>query len=358
MAKLLLAGYFGAGNIGDDAILKGFVSGLDGLNFQYRVLCSSPELLMRNLGMQGIGKKDFAGVKAAIQECDALVFPGGSIFQDVTSVKSVAYYSKLVSEAKKANKKVIMVGQGVGPLTSWSGKRLAASAYNSADIITVRDPMSVSALKALGVNQTPRVTGDSAFLLPPPVEREDSSTQFGVAGMKTIGLSARPWGKDKNKTVIGVFGDLIKLLTQNGYVPVMMPMDSAEDVAVGEAIAKIHGGKVPELKGLTTPQQFQQRVGRMEAVIAMRLHAGILASTMGIPSFMISYDPKVTAFANLMGLPTPPTIQGATGDRIFGQFQAFIKDRDSIAANVVRKRDEQIKAAQGNIQALRDSLGV
>lgn len=358
MAKLLLAGYFGAGNLGDDAILTGFVHGIDGLDFQFRVLCGSPELLMRNLGLQGIGKKDFAGVKNAIQECDALVFPGGSIFQDVTSVKSVAYYSKLVSEAKKANKRVIMLGQGVGPLTSWTGKRMGAAAFNAADILTVRDPMSVSALKALGVNQLPRVTADSAFLLPPPVEREESSTQFGVAGMKTIGLSARPWGKDKNKTVISVFGDIIKLMTQNGYVPVLMPMDSAEDGALGEAIAKLHGGKVPELKGLTTPMQFQQRVGRMEAVVAMRLHAGILASTMGIPPFMISYDPKVTAFANVMGLQTPPTIQGATGDRIFGQFQAFIKDRDQIAATVLRKRDEQIKAAQGNIQALRDCMGV
>lgn len=358
MAKLLLAGYFGAGNLGDDAILKGFVNGIDGLDFQFRVLCSSPELLMRNLGLQGISKKDFGGVKDAIRECDALVFPGGSVFQDVTSVKSVAYYSKLVSEAKKAHKKVIMVGQGVGPLTSWSGKRLASGAYNAADIITVRDPMSVSALKALGVNQSPRVTADSAFLLPPPQERDDSSTQFGVAGMKTIGLSARPWGKDRNKTVIALYADLIKLMTQNGFVPVMMPMDAVEDTALGEAIAKIHGGKVPELKGLTTPMQFQQRVGRMEAIVAMRLHAGILAATMGIPALMVSYDPKVTAFANIMGLPTPPTIQGATGDRIFGQFQSFIKDRDKIAANVVRKRDEQIKAAQGNIQALRDCMGV
>lgn len=358
MPKLLLAGYFGAGNLGDDAILKGFVTGLEGLSYQYRAISASPERLMRNLGIQSVPKMDFAAVKQAISECDALVFPGGSIFQDVTSTRSVIYYSNLVKVAKKHNKKVIMLGQGIGPLTSWTGKRLATAAFNAADMLAVRDPMSISALKSLGVKTNPRSTADCAFLLPPPPEKSEDSTSYGVAGMKTVGVSVRPWGKDKSKAVITAFADLVKLLSSNGYVPVMMALDDTEDRKIIEAIAKKHGGKVPDLKGLTTPTQLQQRVARMEAVIAMRLHAGILASTVGIPSLMVSYDPKVTAFANLMGLPTPPNIQGATGDRLFAQFQSFIKDKDRIAAQILPKRDEQVQSAKGNIQALRDCLGV
>ncbi len=96
----------------------------------------------------------------------------------------------------------------------------------------------------------------------------------------------------------------------------------------------------------------------MEAVIAMRLHAGILATTMGIPPMMVSYDPKVTAFANVLGLPTPPSIDGATGDRLFAQFQSFMRDRDPHAKTVEKKREELRTAAEGNIQALRDCLGV
>lgn len=357
MAKLLLVGYFGAGNLGDDAILKGFATGLDGLNFQYRALAGSPERLMRSLGIQGVPKMDFGSVKTAISECDALVFPGGSIFQDVTSAKSVAYYSQLVKEAKKANKKVIMLGQGIGPLTSFMGKRMAAGAFNSADMIAVRDPASVSALRELGVKATPRLTGDCAFLLPVP-HADEGTSNFGVAGMKTIGVSVRPWGKDKSKSVVKSFAEFVQLLSKNNYVPVMMPMDAEEDVKIIDAIAKIHGGKVPDIRGLTTPAQFQQRVGRMEAVVAMRLHAGILASTMGIPPMMVSYDPKVTAFSNLMGLPTPPSIQGVTGDRLFAQFQSFMKDREPHAKAIEKRVEEQRKSAEGNIQALRDCLGV
>lgn len=357
MAKLLLAGYFGAGNLGDDAILKGFATGIDGLGFQYQVLCGSPERLMRDMGIQGISKTDFPRVKDAISQCDALVFPGGSVFQDVTSIRSVAYYSKLVQEAKKSNKKVIMLAQGIGPLNRFLGKRAAASAFSAADMITVRDPSSVSVLKTLGVKHLPRVTADMAFLLP-PVDREAGETNFGVAGMKSVGVSVRPYGKDKSKAVIRAFADLVKLLSQNNYVPVLMPMDADEDVAIIDAIAKVHGGKVPDLRGLKTPAQFQQRVGRMEAVIAMRLHAGILATTMGIAPMMVSYDPKVTAFANVMGLPNPPSVEGATGDRLFAQFKSFMADQEPHTKTVQKKRAELEKAAAENIKALRDCLGV
>lgn len=357
MAKLLLAGYFGAGNLGDDAILKGFTTGIEGLGFQYQSLCGSPERLMRNMGIKGIGKTDFPAVKNAIAECDALVFPGGSVFQDVTSIRSVAYYANLVKEAKKANKKVVMLAQGIGPLNRFMGKRLASGAFSAADMITVRDPSSVSALRSLGVKHTPKVTADVAFLLP-PVVADESERAFGVAGMKTIGVSVRPYGKDKSKAVVQAFADLTRLLSQNNFVPVLMPMDAEEDVAIVDAIAKIHGGKVPDIRNLNTPAQFQQRVGRMEAVIAMRLHAGILATTMGIPPMMVSYDPKVTAFANVLGLPTPPSIDGATGERLFAQFQSFMRDRDPHAKTVEKKREELRIAAEGNIQALRDCLGV
>ena len=356
MARLLLAGYFGAGNLGDDAILMGFVKGLEGTKHETRVVAGSPERLMRNLGLTGVPKLDMNAVKNAIGECDALVFPGGSIFQDVTSVRSVAYYAGMVKEAKKAGKKVIMLGQGVGPLNRFLGRRLAAQAFGSADVIAVRDPDSVNALKSLGTRVTPRVTADCAFLLPEP-HMADNSTSFGVAGMKTVGLSARPWGRDKNKTVVKVFGDLVKMMSENGFVPVMVPMDETEDTAIVNAISKVHGGKVPELKGITTPVQLQQRLARMESVIAMRLHAGILAASVGVPPYMVAYDPKVTAFANVLGYSAPPSMQGITAERIFNGFQTFIKDRDRAAEALVRKREELRKAAMGNIDLLRSALG-
>ncbi|MBS1724008.1 MAG: polysaccharide pyruvyl transferase CsaB [Armatimonadetes bacterium] len=353
--RLLLGGYFGCGNMGDDAILLGFLKGIEGKSYDIKVLCNNVEGLMRSYGLTGVHRKDFGSVSAAIKDCDALVFPGGSIFQDVTSTKSVAYYAKLVSDAKKAGKKVVLLGQGVGPLNGFFGKRLASGAFNQADALAVRDPASVSALRALGYKGTPRVTADMAWLLPTPSQAEESEA-FGVAGTKTVGISARPFGNDKNKAVIKVFGGLAQLLTRNGYIPTFIEMDHDEDGPLILEIAKAQGGKVPDMRNLTSPKQIQQRMARMEGVIAMRLHAGILAATVGVPPFMVAYDPKVSAFANAIGAPTPPNMQGLTAERIFEGFTSYIKDRDRTSQALLKRREELAKEALANIDVLESTL--
>lgn len=350
-AKVLVAGYFGCGNLGDDAILLGFLQGLRGHSIDVIVMSGFPEETHRLYGVRCIPRKDSGAFSEAIKECDALVFAGGSIFQDVTSVASVSYYSGLVSKAKKAGKKVIMLGQGIGPLNNFLGKRMATSAFNSADAIAVRDASSVNTLKSLGVRVTPRVTADLAFLLPPAAGTEDAAG-FSVGNMKTVGIAPRPFGK--HKEVVTMFGDLCRLLFQANLMPVLIEMDRESDKQLLDDIEKSQGGKVPSIRRVQTPMQLQQRLARMEAVIAVRLHAGILASTVGVVPFMVSYDPKVSAFASAMNLPGPPGVIGMTAPRLMESFMTFYKERERHLATIERRREEQVKLAQANMQLLFD----
>jgi polysaccharide pyruvyl transferase WcaK-like protein len=94
----------------------------------------------------------------------------------------------------------------------------------------------------------------------------------------------------------------------------------------------------------------------MDAVIAMRLHAGILAATVGVPPMMISYDPKVDAFARQLGLGSAIPFKGATAQRIFDSFMQSVKDRTKNLAILEKKRDEMAKLALENISVLRETL--
>lgn len=295
-----------------------------------------------------------AAYNKEIATCDALVFAGGSIFQDVSSVKSVAYYSNLVKKAKKAGKKVIMLGQGVGPLNSTCGKMMAAKAFNACNAIAVRDPASAKALCDLGVTPIPRVTGDLAFLLPKPQVDDASSGNFQVGDMKTVGLAPRPFGKGNE--VVQLFGEVAKLLFQAKLMPVLIELDRNMDAALMAEIDKANGGKVPSIRKLTTPMAVQQRLVRMDSVIAMRLHAGILAATVGVPSYMVSYDPKVTAFAQLMDLPTAPPLKGLTAQRLFDNFMQFQKSKSTFMKTFERKIVQQQEAARMNIPLLLENL--
>ena len=353
MHKLLLAGYIGCGNLGDDAIALGFMNAAHDGDFDLMMLSGNPDATYNQYKVHSIPRMDSGAVDKAIEACDALVFPGGSIFQDATSVRSVAYYARLVRKAKGKNKKVALLGQGVGPLNTFFGKRMAAAAFRAADVVTVRDPSSVSAIKALGVHRPVKVTADCAFLMPKPNPMNEGGS-FQVGNMKTVGISARPHGKKGE--VVQLFGELCQLLYKANYLPVLIEMDKNEDGALIQEISNSQGGKIPDVRKLSNPLQVQDRIARMDAVIAMRLHAGILAATAGVPPMMVSYDPKVDAFARQLGIGNAIPFKGATAQRVFENFTRFIKDRDRNVAILEKKRDEMSSAALENISVLRELL--
>jgi polysaccharide pyruvyl transferase CsaB len=352
MAHLLLAGYFGAGNLGDDAILLGFVHGLGNSNHQITVMSGNPEETHRLYGFRAIDRRDLAAYKRALETVDAVVFPGGSIFQDASSVKSVAFYSQLVKLAKAKGAKVVFLGQGIGPLSSFLGKRMAASAFGMADAIAVRDPASQALLTQLGVKQSARLTADMAFLLPEPTDTD--SAGFNVGGMKAVGISVRPHGKKDE--IQKLFGEFARLLFQAQIMPVLLEMDRIHDGPLILDISKSQGGKIPDMRRLQTPMQVQQRIVRLDSVVAMRLHAGILAATVGIPPFMVSYDPKVTAFAKLLDLQSAPSVTGLTPQRLFDSFMQFLQDRERNQKIMERKRPELVKLAEANLDILNDVI--
>jgi polysaccharide pyruvyl transferase WcaK-like protein len=256
--------------------------------------------------------------------------------------------------AKKAGKKVFLVGQGVGPLTSFLGKRMATSAFNDADGIAVRDPASLEALRNLGIKRPARVTADSAFLMPRRMNDEEGGG-FSVGNMRTVGIAPRPL--DKKTDVAGLFGDFCRLLYQSGTMPVLIEMDRNEDGELITEISKRQGGKIPDMKKVPTPMQLQARMARMDYVVAMRLHAGILAANADIPPLMVSYDPKVAAFSKLLGLGNALSMDaGITAPRLLEAFLQFQKDRDRNVKLLARKREELTKLAEGNFELVRDGL--
>lgn len=352
MPNLLLAGHFGCGNLGDDAIMLGFVQAI-GTEFDVVVMSGVPEDTYRLYGLRSIQRKDMSSFSDEVDRCDALVFAGGSIFQDATSARSVAYYANLVKRAKKANKKVFLVGQGVGPLDGFFSKRMAASAFNAADAIVCRDPSSPSLLKSIGVTAPIKVGADLAFLLPETAPSEDAS--YAVGNMKTVGIAPRPFGNN-SKAAVQLFGDLARLLFQANMMPVLIEMDSKHDGPLIMEISKTQGGKVPDIRKLTTPMHVQGRMARMDAVIAMRLHAGILATTVGIAPFMLSYDPKVAAFAKMLDMGGSIAVEGLTAQRLFENFTAFQRERERNARTLAKKVEEFREAALVSVEAVRDGM--
>jgi polysaccharide pyruvyl transferase CsaB len=340
--NILLAGYYGCGNIGDDAMWLALTQQFDPATVKWTVISGVPGKTHRLYGVNAVPRMDMGELKIAIRQADALVFAGGSIFQDATSQRSVLYYSQLVSAAKKASKKVILLSQGVGPLTQFFSKRWARSAFDAADLITVRDADSLRALKDLGVSKQAFTSADLAWLMPMP-KGDGAITGFSVGTMKSVGVAPRVPVRGDMRVWTKFYAELIQQLFRMQVMPVLIEMDEGADNALINAIDKLLETKSPHVSKLESPVVLQERLRRMDAVLAVRLHAGILAAGCEVPVAFLSYDPKVTAAAKNLQAPMLPLFENLKPERAAALVADLLKDRDQTLQNQ-QERVRQLRA--------------
>lgn len=157
---ILLVGYFGYGNLGDEAILAVWVSILRKKK-ELVVLSGAPERTRRWHSVQAVPKKGFF---SALRKANILLFPGGSLFQDKTSFRSNLFYASVVFTARALGKPVFFYGQGIGPFRYQASAKLAIASLQKATLLTVRDRTS---MRFCQENHIPaRLARDAALLLP------------------------------------------------------------------------------------------------------------------------------------------------------------------------------------------------
>ena len=90
--KVAVSGYYGYGNFGDEAILGVLIDYLFRTNAETTVFSNNPELTSAQYGIKSVKNFDILSVMKVISESDILISGGGSLLQDVTSLKSLLYY--------------------------------------------------------------------------------------------------------------------------------------------------------------------------------------------------------------------------------------------------------------------------
>ncbi len=216
-----------------------------------------------------------------------------------------------------------------------------AGALRAAAGVSLRDPASVRLARALGVRRPISLAPDPALALTPPAS--------AVPGQLVVAV--RPWASPVPylpalRAAIGELASEMPVLA----VPMQESVDRAPSIEV------IDG--VPNASVIDPGASLDERlaaIGSARLVIGMRLHSLVAAAAAGVPSLAISYDPKVDAFAALVGQPVVATV-GAEIDP--GGVVAAA--RGALAADLVpyRKLVEEMRAdlqrsAESAVAALR-----
>ncbi len=342
MPKALL-GYFGANNFGDEWTLAAFLLGCRQLGYpltEFFALSRNPKGTMQEHGVLAIPRR-WRSIVNALRECAAVLGCGGSLLQDVTSVRSLAFYSLLVWSAKGMGKKVLLVGQGLGPLQRVVSQRLARITLNLCDLVTFRDPFSLTLAQQVGARLDKAfVTADLTFIwdrLPP------HQPQFRVA------VNLRPVkGPIDYRTIADALRHFAAL--GDGRI-LLLPLQ----VGVDETTLKPLAGYFQRAGKRTCPYlsadwwhsdrwaNALEGIGKTHLIVAMRLHALIAACLLGVPFVGLSYDPKVASVLQQalpdQVLPLKVTAQDllAAMTRTEAQWQGSLLDRVQTFLEVQRK---------------------
>lgn len=304
--RVVLCGYYGYGNMGDNALLRASIKRAKAAfeDLEISALTANGKKDESRFGVRCVKRMNPIAVVSELWNAQTLVLGGGTLLQDRTSLRSLAYYASVCGIASFRGVGIELWGNGLSEPRSVIAERLMSSVLESARYIGLRDMLSVTeALRIISPECADRLYLEQdlacgqAPAAPERVEylqkrlglfKGDSLASYAVIAVK--GSEGEGFIKILKKELLELLSDGVSL--------VFLPMFPKEDGALCHSLAKELGGRVAE--GVSE----SDAVGLMKnalIVCGMRLHALVFASAAGVPFMGLGSDPKIEGFCRENG---------------------------------------------------------
>ncbi len=354
--RFLISGYYGFGNLGDEALLEVIVERLRARwpAAAVDVLSADPAGTARSYGVEATPRMDLGRVRAAIGRADVVLSGGGGLLQNVTSLGSLLYYGGVIRSAIRARKPTMVFAQSIGPLDFW-GRAVVRTFCKGLSAATVRDERSRALLGELLPGTPVERTADPVFLIDPAPEPLDLASEgLGDSDAPLVVVAVRKWqGAETTARTLAAVVD--HLAAVHGARVAFLPFGGPPDAEVATTIIR-RCASTPVLLPDYPLAQAAQVVARAALVVGMRLHALVLAARLGVPFLAISYDPKVSALLEDLRYPAGPLfVPGRpppAADALLGRVDDAWRRRDELAAHLRSVRPEIERLAERNFDVL------
>ena len=300
--NIVLSGYYGFSNIGDDSLLQAIIDELHGAcpDKSITVLSHSPRGTARRFLTESKNRFNAFSVLRSIRNAEMLVFGGGSLLQSVTSRRTLPYYLFLINYAKRHGKKVVLYANGLGPFRNSDDKIKAYDALADMPLITLRDSRSYRNLTDYTKSRDNiHITADPAVTLPYSCCAWASHVLSSRAGVDAahdyfiLSVRSCSWKTIDSGTVRKLSEYCKRVKKELGITPVVVSMQEKKDTEICREIADKAGAALLER---LSPCDLKAIIRGARFVTAMRLHVLIYAAASAVPSVGLSYDAKVDAF--------------------------------------------------------------
>ena len=290
---IAISGYYGFDNFGDEAILSVLVNELKKNNFDITVFSKNPQKTAAKRKVNSVYTFDLKKVINTLKNCNVLISGGGSLLQDVTSIKSLFYYLFVILCAEFLKKDVIIFAQGIGPINNMIGRFLTKFALKKCKYITVRDEKSLFSLRSWNLN--PVLVSDPVWNLKTPEHTPDGR----------VGIQLRDWKNLSQKYLFKLAQNIAERFSDK-EIFIYSFQDNIDLTLCKhfEAQLKLLNPKIKTtLLSAMSIDDTINSFAKLDCLIAMRYHACLLALKYGIPTLALSYDEKVEKIANRFDIP-------------------------------------------------------
>lgn len=371
MKRIVISGYYGCRNTGDEAILDSMVKSLRKVipKVEITIFAENPQKVMQNFGVRAVSQPSYGirGILGTVTKrrihrilkelwkTDLFVLGGGGFLSDWQPRVLPAVLGQL-GLAKLFRKPTMIYAMGAGPISMEKSKRLTRRILNRVNIITVRDGNSREWLRQAGVSNDIIVTADPALNLMPVSSRRARQIINEESGPKVaeekIGISVAPNYRNKKKWPDG-YGRFLRFrnvcIQITNYIvedlgadvmliPMAFPSDRDFSIEIQREVT--NQDKVKVIKNEYSPNEMAGIIGQMDMIIGMRLHSLILAALMNVPMVGIIYHYKVAAFLSAVGQRSRAV---SIGEGINWERKDIDVDELKLRVDEVRRDKEQIR---------------
>ncbi|HVX20964.1 MAG TPA: polysaccharide pyruvyl transferase family protein [Acidimicrobiales bacterium] len=317
MPTALLAGAFGQGNLGDDALLEAFVRGLPG--WRLAVTTADPAGVERQ-GCDPVPARQAWRVARRAYAADAVVVGGGTVFKTLHPLSGrrpqalLANTSALVALSSAAHRPVAMVGVGAGRLAARPARTMARFIVRRADLLVLRDEESGTEMARAGVPGPFRIGADPAWTLLGVPDRARASRDRSVRVIPSVMAT----GADGWDAMVDRLADTARRLAATGTEVQLQPWQRGDrslqrtDDGTVEAVARRAGPAVEVLPPPPSLRAAADSMAGLGAVLSYRFHGLVAAAAAGVPSVSVAHEPKLGALARRLDQrAVPPDVRPA-----------------------------------------------
>ncbi|HLO48917.1 MAG TPA: polysaccharide pyruvyl transferase CsaB [Kamptonema sp.] len=292
--RAVLCGYYGKGNGGDEALLASLLQMLPDYVTPI-VLSGNPVQTNQEYGVEACDRMNAFQVLQTLRTSDALIWGGGSLIQDTTSLASPFYYGGLMGIAQQLGLKTVAWAQGIGPIKRQIARHLAKRWFSGCNAVSVRDKGSAALLVDWQIPFT---------LAPDPVWALDALPVAGLWDLPAprVAVNLRSHSSLTPTRLATLTQALVDFQKATRTFILLLPFQSSQDLPLAQFL---HNALPNDSKilTLTNPKELKGVFQGVEMVIGMRYHSLIMALAESCRCFALSYDPKVTQLMNDLELP-------------------------------------------------------